>query len=130
MNVSERSINQPGRRGILESYMAGVPARHATAMKGSERVSASLAGMKTVFPNLPEYCEGGVSKCWDEDEWARGAYAWFRPGQMTAMLPHLARAEGRIHFAGEHASSSPGWMQGALDSGNRVAREINDAPES
>ena len=33
-----------------------------------------------------------------------------------------------FHFAGEHASSTPGWMQGALESGNRVAREILEAP--
>ena len=27
MNISERSINQPGTRGILESYMADCPRR-------------------------------------------------------------------------------------------------------
>jgi monoamine oxidase len=124
MLVSERSINQPGTRGILESYMAGPQARRVTAMRNSERIRTALEGMKLVYPDLPNYFEGGAAKCWDDDEWARGAYAWFRPGQMSALLPHIARAEGRIHFAGEHASTSPGWMQGALESGNRVAREI------
>ena len=127
MSVFERSINQPGTRGILESYMAGQPARRVTAMRNGERIRATLAGMKTVYPDLPEYFEGGAAKCWDEDEWARGAYVWFRPGQMSSLLPHISRAEGRIHFAGEHASTSPGWMQGALESGNRVAREIVEA---
>jgi len=46
---------------------------------------------------------------------------------MSALLPHIARAEGRIHFAGEHAPMSPGWVRGALESGNRVAREITEA---
>ncbi len=127
MNVTERSINQPGPRGILESYMAGKQARRVTAMRNSERIGTTLEGMKTVYPELPEYFEGAAAKCWDEDEWARGAYVWFRPGQMSSLLPHIARAEGRIHFAGEHASTSPGWMQGALESGNRVAREIIEA---
>jgi monoamine oxidase len=127
MNISERSINQPGTRGILESYMAGRPARRAAAMRNGERVRTTLAGMKTVYPKLPEYFEGGASKCWDEDQWSRGGYAWFRPGQMTIMLPHIANSEGRIHFAGEHASTSPGWMQGALESGERVGREIAEA---
>src|SRR5262249_13610365 len=62
-----------------------------------------------------------------EDEWSRGAYSWFRPGQMTTLLPHIARTEGRLLFAGEHASDHPGWMQGALASGVRAAREINEA---
>jgi monoamine oxidase len=46
---------------------------------------------------------------------------------MASLLPHVARPEGRIHFAGEHASSLFGWMQGAFESGNRAAREVNDA---
>ena len=37
----------------------------------------------------------------------------------------LAAAEGRIHFAGEQTSPWTGWMQGALESARRVAREIN-----
>jgi monoamine oxidase len=41
------------------------------------------------------------------------------------LLPHVARPEGRVYFAGEHASAWPGWMQGALESGNRAAKEIN-----
>jgi len=37
------------------------------------------------------------------------------------------RPEGRIHFAGEHTSTFHGcWMQGALESGNRVAIEVNE----
>jgi monoamine oxidase len=46
----------------------------------------------------------------------------------TLSTSHVARPEGRIHFAGEHDSVwIDGWMQGALESGNRVAREVNDA---
>jgi monoamine oxidase len=126
MGIYERTINQPGTRGILESYMAGSQARRMTAMKDTERIDAVVDGAKMIYPAISENFEGGASKCWDEDEWSRGAYAWFRPGQMGTLLPHIARSEGRIHFAGEHASASPGWMQGALESGNRAAREIND----
>jgi monoamine oxidase len=128
MSIYDRTVNQPGTRGILESYMAGPQARRATAMKGSERVSFTLEQMEKVHPAIRENFEGGTSKCWDEDEWAHGDYAWFKPGQMSSLLPHIARSEGRVHFAGEHASAWPGWMQGALESGNRAAREINEAP--
>ena len=43
---------------------------------------------------------------------------------MTTLQPHVATVEGRLHFAGEHASLVPGWMQGALESGERAAKEI------
>jgi len=77
-----------------------------------------------VFPALPSHVEGGTSVSWDDDPWAKGAYAWFKPRQMTVLLPHIARAEGRVHFAGDHTSAMPGWMQGALASAHRVVREI------
>ncbi|MCU1267122.1 MAG: amine oxidase [Acidobacteria bacterium] len=127
MSMYPRTPNLPGPRGILESYTTGPSARRITALPERERVPFVLRYMNVVQPKMAENFEGGASKCWDEDVWSRGAYAWFKPGQMTALLPHIARAEGRVHFAGEHASAWPGWMQGALESGNRAAREVNDA---
>lgn len=127
MAIVNSTLNQPGTRGILDSYMAGEEARRVTAMKETERLSFTLNQVEKVYPAIRKNFEGGTSVCWDEDEWARGAYAWFKPGQMSDLLPHIARPEGRIHFAGEHASSWPGWMQGAFQSGHRAAREINEA---
>jgi monoamine oxidase len=126
--VFDGAPGQSPRRGIIESYFAGPRARQLTAMREPERVSSALAVVEKVHPRARAEFEVGAAKSWDEDEWARGAYAWYRPGQMTTLLPHVARPEGRIHFAGEHASSLFGWMQGALESGNRAAREVNDAP--
>lgn len=125
--VWEPTFDQPGPRGILESYAAGPAARKVTAMKETDRVEFTLGLMEKLYPGMRKNSEGGAAKCWDEEEWSRGDYAWFKPGQVTGLLPHIARAEGRIHFAGEHASAWPGWMQGALDSGLRAAREVNDA---
>ena len=126
--IADGTFNQPGIRGILRTTLGGPEARQLAGMRESERISFVLGLVETVHPRIREYFEGGVSKCWDEDEWARGAYAWYRPGQMAALLPSIIKAEGPIHFAGEHTSAWPGWMQGALESGNRVAREVNEAP--
>jgi monoamine oxidase len=122
------TFNQPGQRGILEAYMAGPHARRVAALSAPERSRFTLAQMEKVYPGITENFEGATSICWDEDPWARGGYAWFKPGQMRLLLPDIARAEGRVHFAGDHTSAWPGWMQGALESGQRVAQEINAAP--
>ena len=127
MAIVNSTLNQKGARGILDSYMTGEQSRRVTEMKETERLSFTLREVEKVYPGIRKNFEGGTSVCWDEDRWARGAYAWFEPGQMTELLPHIARPEGRIHFAGEHASSWPGWMQGAFQSGHRAAREINEA---
>jgi monoamine oxidase len=83
--------------------------------------------MGNLFNNLNNQFESGLSHIWHEDEWARGAFAYFEPGQMATLLPIAQQPEGRIHFAGEHTSAWHGWMNGALESGNRAAEEINDA---
>lgn len=127
MLVFDGAPNQSGTRGILESYLAGPQARRVTAMKEGARVPSVLGFVEKVHPRIRQNFEVGATKCWDEDEWSRGAYAWYKPGQMTSLLPHVARPEGRVHFAGEHASSLFGWMQGAFESGNRAAQEVNAA---
>lgn len=117
----------PGKRGMLEVYAAGQKARKLAAMQANERLSFTVKQMEQVLPSLQEHYEGGASICWDNEEWSRGAYAWFKPGQMESFLPHFAKPEGRVHFAGDHLSPWPGWMNGALQSGNRAAQEILQA---
>ena len=40
------------------------------------------------------------------------------------MYPHVGKAEGRIHFAGEHTSLCMGTLEGAAESGVRAADEV------
>lgn len=124
--VSERTINQPGTLGILEAYVVGPDARRFCAMDDAARLQAAASDLAKLFPAVASQYAGGASKCWEDDEWSRGAYAWFRPGQMARFLPVIGRPEGRIHFAGDHTSPTPGWMDGALHSAERVVREISD----
>jgi monoamine oxidase len=126
--VWDTSYKQPGVRGILQAFPISLHSRRVTEMPEKERIGWALEQVETIYPGTRENFEGGVSKCWDEDEWARGGTAFYKPGQFSSLLPHVARPEGRVHFAGEHTSVwIDGWMQGALESGNRVAREVNAA---
>jgi monoamine oxidase len=127
MAVWDNTVNQPGTRGILQSYSWLKYGRELGAMPEGERIGLVLRHMDRVFPGSHENFEGATSYCWDQDPWARGAAAFYKPGQESSLHPHIARPEGRVHFAGEHTSTWPGWMQGALQSGHRVAREINEA---
>ncbi len=127
MTAYDKAHYLPGKRGLLEAYVAGARARRLAAMTASERMNFTVRQMEQILPAIREHYEGGASVCWDEDEWARGAYAWFKPGQMESFLAHIARPEGRVHFAGDHTSPWPGWMNGALQSGARAAREVSQA---
>jgi len=124
--VWDMTYTQPGTRGILQAFPLSLHSRRVTGMSENERISFALEQMEKTYPGTRNHFEGGVTKCWDEDEWAHGVSAYYKPGQFSSLLPHVARPEGRIHFAGEHTSVwIDGWMQGALESGNRVALEVN-----
>ncbi len=117
-------LGHAGTRDIYEAFMTGAEARRVMAMGAARRVDYVLDQALKVMPAARLNFEVGASKSWDEDRWAQGAWAWFRPGEMISLLPLAARREGRVHFAGEHTSAYPGWMQGAFESASRVVKEV------
>jgi monoamine oxidase len=124
LSIFHSTANQDGHAGILEAYISGALARKISSMNESERIEKTLSLLEELHPEMRKHLLTTASICWDQDPWAGGAYSWFKPGQMTNLLPVLGRSSGRIHFAGDHTSSLPGWMQGALESAHRVAAEI------
>ena len=123
MEMWHPTFNQPGTRGILLSYARGKYAERLTAMKEAERIADMLDHIERLYPGVRDHFEVGATKCWGDDEWARGAWAESDWGQLMKVV----KPEGRIHLAGDHLSSQSSWMQGALESGLRVAKEVNDA---
>lgn len=61
---------------------------------------------------------------WSRDPLAGGAWAYFHPGTVTRFLPAMYQPHGRVHFCGEHTSVTARGMEGALESGERAAREV------
>lgn len=126
IEIWDSTFNQPGTRGILQTYLRGFESEKLTALPEEERIRVTLERMEKVFPGARSNFEKGVAKCWSEDEWARGA--WGHSDEKTVQV--IIKPEGRLHFAGDHASLQASWMQGALESGVRVAREIKEATQS
>jgi monoamine oxidase len=126
-SLSHVTDSQPGPRAILESYAGGANARRLADMPPADRLAFVVGQSSRIFPELRTAFEGGTSVSWGTDPWAKGAYAWFKPGQLELLPPRADRAEGRVHFAGDHTSALPGWMQGALASAQRVVEEIQNA---
>ena len=126
-NTYSPTLTQTGKSGILVSYTGGQRALDLGAMSEKDRQALVLRRMGDLFNNLNSEYASGTSVVWHDDPLAGGGFAYFEPGQMASLLPVAQRAEGRIHFAGEHTSAWHGWMNGALESGNRAAAEVNDA---
>jgi monoamine oxidase len=122
IEIWQPTWSQPGPRGILMTYARPGEAERITSLKENERISTTLKQLDGIFDGLRENFERGATKCWLDDEWSRGAWAFVG---FTNFATGIMR-EGRVHFAGEHLSLMSSWMQGALSSGLRAVKEIDE----
>lgn len=126
----ESTARQQGQRAVMHGYVMGAPAREFTDLNVTARTDFAISQASAVFPDLPRFAESVTWVDWTSEPLSGGAYAFLRPGDGRSLWPHTRTSEGRLHFAGEHTSTWQlhGSMQGALESGVRVANEVNSAP--
>lgn len=122
----EVTRGQPGTPGILNFWRSG---RHAIATgEGSDadQARAALAELESVLPGISRAWNGRVSRTvWDPSSGPKGSYAYYPPGYLTSLFGIEAEREGTVHFAGEHTSRDwQGFLNGAVESGQRAAREV------
>jgi monoamine oxidase len=109
--------------GMVHAYMFDTEALEFTS-HGHRRERAMRRLFRTLLPGIRGQIVGVAHKAWHEDRWAGGGWGWTQPGELSWMLPAMRRPEGRVHFAGEHTSLWIAWMNGALESAERVVEEI------
>ncbi len=115
-----------GRPGVLLGFLEGRVGRDlGRATEGERR--AAVVGCFTRFfgPDAAEPYRY-IERSWAEEEWTRGCYGcYFGPGGWTSYGSALRAPIGRIHWAGsETATVWLGYMDGAVQSGERAAREV------
>jgi monoamine oxidase len=116
---------ETGRGVLLASYTWSEDAQRWGSLSERDRLEQAIENVAQIHPQVVEEFEVGASWMWHDDEFAGGAFALFDPGQQTQLHTHIIAPEGRVHFAGEHASLGHAWIQGAIESGLRAAAEIN-----
>ncbi len=122
--VFEMAGERGDERGIFTVWMDGNGAAPSEMMSDAARQIWARSNLTKVLPFMRGAIEQTATKSWTNDPFARGSYAHFLVGQLAALQPNVKTAVGNIHFAGEHtAETSPG-MEGALESAERVVREI------
>ncbi len=111
-------------RAMLHVYVKARQSRKIAAMSEMERQRYLLDYLETLYPGLKDEVEVGFSKCWENDPYAKGAHVFPKSGEMEALFADIGTPEGRIFFAGEHASPVQGWIEGAIWSGRKAAKDI------
>ncbi len=125
----DASRAQAGTAGILTVWTSG--RRTEAVARGSDEDQArlALAEVEPVLPGITRAWNGRVRRTvWDGASTPGGAYAYYPPGYMTSQHGIEWESEGPVHFAGEHTSRvAQGFLEGAVESGQRAAREVLDA---
>lgn len=124
-------IGKQGSGVILGSYTwedDAIPWDSLNEDSRFEYVLKNLADIhgKQVYSDF----QAAISHSWVRYPYSAGAFTMFKPEQVKELTPYISTPEGRVHFAGEHASTTHAWIQGAIESGIQAAYEVNDLPKT
>ncbi len=128
--LCDRSIQQTwdaslDEAAVLTAYICGDQAAEIAALP--DPVRAGVHELAQIFPDASETFERGWIHNWVADPYAHGAFSHLAPGYVLEHMEHIAPPEGRVHFAGEHTASWVGFVEGALESAERVGEEVLQA---
>jgi monoamine oxidase len=112
--------------GVLTGFILGSDAREWGRREKGDRERAVLECFARYFGEKALNPLGYAETDWGAEVYSRGGYAGVpTPGVLLDHGPALQEPVGRIHWAGaETASEWSGYMEGAVASGERAAREV------
>jgi monoamine oxidase len=117
-----------GRPGVVFGFVGGDEARRFMRRPRAERRASVIANFKNYFGPKAGRPRDYFETNWTREQWTRGCpVAVPGPGILVAYGHTLRKPAGRIHWAGTETSTYwNGYMDGAVRSGERAAREILD----
>lgn len=115
-----------GERPALLAFSVGAAARRLGAMRAEERRRRVLDVLVRCFGPAAAGPVAYLEKDWSADPWTRGCPTGFMPpGVLSVFGPALRPPVGPVHWAGtETATEWTGYMEGAVQSGERAAAEV------
>lgn len=111
---------------LLASYTCSDDSTLFQGLNDKEVMAVVLEDLVKIHgEGIRPLCTGGLVKKWGLDPHSLGAFALFTPYQQGHYAEELFQSEGRVHFAGEHTAKPHGWIETAMKSALRAARNIN-----
>ncbi len=114
-----------GSPGVLLGFVEGHEARVFGTLSAAERRRRAIASFVRYFGAQAAHPRSYIEMNWAAEPWTRGCYGGYAPpGVITDYGRSLRAPVGRIHWAGAETSDHwNGYMDGAVRSGERAARE-------
>ena len=112
---------------VLAAYCWSDDAMRWDSLTPGERYALALADMARIYGRqvYTEFTGVGATQSWARARYALGEAVVVTPSQLHELHPATRTVEGRVHFAGEHTSLKPAWIEGALESAVRTFLEVH-----
>uniref|UniRef100_A0A8C3HNZ0 Amine oxidase n=1 Tax=Chrysemys picta bellii TaxID=8478 RepID=A0A8C3HNZ0_CHRPI len=114
---------------IVASYTWNDDAEFFLSMSDEKCIDVVLEDLAEIHNKSTKYlrsvCNKHVIQRWNLDKHSMGAFASFTPYQFADYSGPLFQNEGRVHFAGEHTAQPHAWIDTAMKSAVRAARNIH-----
>jgi monoamine oxidase len=124
MIAASRNGEDPAEVTSLTAWVMGATAARLDQLPEAEAGREVIAAIERIRPAAKGRLDIAALKSWGADPYARGAWAYFRPGQVCELAADMARPHGRLHFCGEHLAAASRGMEGAFESAERAVTEI------
>lgn len=115
-----------GRNGLhaLTCYICGDLADATRKQKEPEK--NILESLESLIPGSKGAFVRAHLHDWIGDPFSKGAFSSLAPGSVTKSLIYATAPVGRTYFAGEWTATWAGFYEGALESAERVANQIQE----
>ncbi|MEP3208129.1 MAG: NAD(P)/FAD-dependent oxidoreductase [Maribacter sp.] len=120
----KNDLQDPDRVTSCVAFLNSNVALEIDKMKQEDAIALVTKTLEEMRPSLKGALDFTYYWTWVNNPYAGGAYAYWKPGEITDFSNRLADPIGRIHFAGEHTAVMNRGMEGAMESGERAAFEL------
>jgi len=116
--------NDPDDITSFVVYANDRSAQHLDKLGAKDANKYVLSVLAKLRPSSVDALEFVKFVSWQNDPFAGGAYAAWKPGQISKFGAHYSAPAGRLHFAGAHTSIVTRGMEAAMQSAERVVFEV------
>jgi len=119
-----QQIESDGARELMSVLAFSDKAIKLDAMPEADRGRFAIAEIERIRPSTRGLFEFVGAHSWELQPHQRGCSFQMVPGRAYAWAQNMHKPHHALHFAGEHLRRLEVGMEGAMESGERAAREI------
>jgi len=117
--------NEPGGHGNVFFYLNGLNAEALLSRPRETRATEVVDEFQNDMPDIFDEVLLIRDFAWTEQPWIKASFG-SPPLGGGWMVGEWAKPEDRIYFAGDFTTLKSGWVEGAIESGLRAARQIDN----